>query len=122
MSMEWVSTKTLFSSRGSTKAPSSSRGSLNSKQPSSRKFSREVGGRPLNLPQGVLPQNWGGPELNRIVTCLVLKATANDRRTSSPCHDEFCGPHSDFIRQVALEKTKQQQRKTLAFSLEGGRG
>ncbi|GFW28235.1 hypothetical protein TNCV_4499651 [Trichonephila clavipes] len=39
------------------------------------------GGRSLTLPQG---QNWGGTELNRTVTCIVLKATANDRRTPSP--------------------------------------
>ncbi|GFX14149.1 hypothetical protein TNCV_1766431 [Trichonephila clavipes] len=32
-------------------------------------------------------------ELNRTVTCRVLKA--NDRRTSCPCHDEFRGPRSD---------------------------
>ncbi|GFU76862.1 hypothetical protein TNCV_4520181 [Trichonephila clavipes] len=32
-------------------------------------------------------------ELNRTVTCMVLKA--NDRRTSCPCHDEFRGPRSD---------------------------
>ncbi|GFV57645.1 hypothetical protein TNCV_3132331 [Trichonephila clavipes] len=38
------------------------------------------GGRPLTLPQGVLPQNWGGTEQNRTVTCMVLKATANDRQ------------------------------------------
>ncbi|GFU82724.1 hypothetical protein TNCV_265211 [Trichonephila clavipes] len=42
-------------------------------------------------------------ELNRTVTCMVLKA--NDRRTSSPCHDEFLGPWSDYVRQVALETT-----------------
>ncbi|GFT92889.1 uncharacterized protein TNCV_740491 [Trichonephila clavipes] len=42
------------------------------------------GEKSLTLPQGVLPQNWGGTELNRTVTCMVLKATANDRRTSSP--------------------------------------
>ncbi|GFX56048.1 uncharacterized protein TNCV_1953681 [Trichonephila clavipes] len=35
--------------------------------------------------------------LNRTVTCMVLKA--NDRRTSCPCHDEFRGPHSDYVRQ-----------------------
>ncbi|GFS83987.1 uncharacterized protein TNCV_2363991 [Trichonephila clavipes] len=35
-------------------------------------------------PQGVLTQNWGGTELNRTITCKVLNATANDRRTSSP--------------------------------------
>ncbi|GFW49884.1 hypothetical protein TNCV_1885471 [Trichonephila clavipes] len=28
---------------------------------------------------------------------MVLKA--NDRRTSSPCHDEFRGPRSDCVRQ-----------------------
>ncbi|GFU83764.1 hypothetical protein TNCV_2266851 [Trichonephila clavipes] len=32
---------------------------------------------------------------------MVLKA--NDRHTSCPCHDEFCGPRSDYVRQVALE-------------------
>ncbi|GFS83753.1 hypothetical protein TNCV_610891 [Trichonephila clavipes] len=42
-------------------------------------------------------------ELNHTVTCMVLKA--NDRRTSSPCHDEFRGPRSDYVRQVALETT-----------------
>ncbi|GFW02730.1 retrovirus-related Pol polyprotein from transposon 17.6 [Trichonephila clavipes] len=36
--------------------------------------------------------------LNRTVTCMVLKA--NDRRTSCPCHDEFRGPRSDYVRQV----------------------
>ncbi|GFU33760.1 uncharacterized protein TNCV_2048181 [Trichonephila clavipes] len=41
--------------------------------------------------------------LNRTVTCMVLKA--NDRRTSCPCHDEFRGPHSDYVRQVALATT-----------------
>ncbi|GFY06071.1 uncharacterized protein TNCV_3863751 [Trichonephila clavipes] len=34
--------------------------------------------------QGVLPQNWGGTELNHTVICMVLKATTNDRRTSCP--------------------------------------
>ncbi|GFY01519.1 hypothetical protein TNCV_2607061 [Trichonephila clavipes] len=36
-------------------------------------------------------------ELNRTITCMVLKA--NDRRTSCPCHDEFRGPRSDYVRQ-----------------------
>ncbi|GFX58081.1 hypothetical protein TNCV_4048391 [Trichonephila clavipes] len=44
----------------------------------------EERGKALTLPQGVLPQNWGGTELNRSVICIVLKATANDRRTSRP--------------------------------------
>ncbi|GFV25724.1 transposable element Tcb2 transposase [Trichonephila clavipes] len=30
-----------------------------------------------------LPQNWDGIEPNRPVTCMVLKATANDRRKCS---------------------------------------
>ncbi|GFX82187.1 uncharacterized protein TNCV_4398461 [Trichonephila clavipes] len=42
-------------------------------------------------------------KLNRTVTCMVLKA--NDRRTSCPCHDEFRGPRSDYVRQVALATT-----------------
>ncbi|GFV10762.1 hypothetical protein TNCV_1756001 [Trichonephila clavipes] len=34
---------------------------------------------------------------------MVLKA--NDRRNSCPCHDEFRGPRSDYVRQVALATT-----------------
>ncbi|GFV22360.1 uncharacterized protein TNCV_3924201 [Trichonephila clavipes] len=37
--------------------------------------------------------------LNRTVTCMVLKA--NDRRTSCPCHDEFRGPRTDYVRQIS---------------------
>ncbi|GFS64653.1 methionine--tRNA ligase, cytoplasmic [Trichonephila clavipes] len=33
---------------------------------------------------------------------MVLKA--NDRRTSCPCHDEFHGPRSDYVRQSSLNK------------------
>ncbi|GFU88748.1 uncharacterized protein TNCV_4444251 [Trichonephila clavipes] len=43
-------------------------------------------------PQGVLPQNWGETELNRSVTCMVLKAAVNDMRHLALCHDEFRGP------------------------------
>ncbi|GFU01841.1 hypothetical protein TNCV_1523431 [Trichonephila clavipes] len=43
------------------------------------------------------------PSLKRSVTYMVLKA--NDRRTSCPCHDEFRGPRSDYVRQVALATT-----------------
>ncbi|GFU00714.1 hypothetical protein TNCV_4818721 [Trichonephila clavipes] len=32
---------------------------------------------------------------------MVLKA--NDRRTSCPCHDEFRGPRSDYVRQHFLD-------------------
>ncbi|GFV73874.1 hypothetical protein TNCV_2625771 [Trichonephila clavipes] len=33
---------------------------------------------------------------------MVLKA--NDRRTSCPCHDEFRGPRSDYVRQNSLKQ------------------
>ncbi|GFX66078.1 HTH_Tnp_Tc3_2 domain-containing protein [Trichonephila clavipes] len=33
---------------------------------------------------------------------MVLKA--NDRRTSCPCHDEFRGPLSDYVRQLEVFK------------------
>ncbi|GFW50863.1 uncharacterized protein TNCV_3591451 [Trichonephila clavipes] len=49
-------------------------------------------------PQSVLPLNWGGIEPNRTVTCMVLKATANDRRHLVLCHDEFRGPRSGLCR------------------------
>ncbi|GFW49022.1 uncharacterized protein TNCV_3902201 [Trichonephila clavipes] len=42
--------------------------------------------------QGVLPLNWGETELNSYVTCMGLKATANDRRHLARCHDEFREP------------------------------
>ncbi|GFW76577.1 uncharacterized protein TNCV_2681941 [Trichonephila clavipes] len=42
--------------------------------------------------QSVLPQNLGGTEQNRTVTCMVLKAMANDRRKQlAPIFDEFYG-------------------------------
>ncbi|GFW96811.1 cullin-4A [Trichonephila clavipes] len=50
----------------------------------------------------VLPQNWGENELNRSVTCRVFKATDNDRRHLTLCHDEFPGPNLAFADQVAL--------------------
>ncbi|GFX62852.1 hypothetical protein TNCV_3351781 [Trichonephila clavipes] len=61
-----------------------------------RKSSRAVGGKPLTTP-GVPPQNWGENEPNHTVTCLVLKATANDRRHLALCHDKFRGPRSGGI-------------------------
>ncbi|PRD27058.1 UNVERIFIED_CONTAM: hypothetical protein NCL1_36380 [Trichonephila clavipes] len=49
-------------------------------------------------PQSVLPLNWGGTEPNRTVTCMVLKATDNDRRHLALCHDEFRGPRSGLCQ------------------------
>ncbi|GFU70355.1 uncharacterized protein TNCV_2916181 [Trichonephila clavipes] len=37
----------------------------------------------LGNPQGFLPLNRGGTEQNRTVTCMVLKAKANDTRKNS---------------------------------------
>ncbi|GFV63644.1 uncharacterized protein TNCV_626391 [Trichonephila clavipes] len=51
--------------------------------------------------------------LNRTVTCMVLKA--NDRRTSCPCHDEFRGPRSDYVRQVALATTTTSKEYIATF-------
>ncbi|GFU67801.1 uncharacterized protein TNCV_4684221 [Trichonephila clavipes] len=53
-------------------------------------------------PSGVLPQNWGGNEPNRTVTCMVLKATDNDRRHIALCHEEFRGPRSVLCRSVGI--------------------
>ncbi|GFX32045.1 uncharacterized protein TNCV_4098951 [Trichonephila clavipes] len=43
-------------------------------------------------PQGALPQNWVETELNSSVTCMVFKATANDKHHLALCHDEHRGP------------------------------
>ncbi|GFS59831.1 hypothetical protein TNCV_2806431 [Trichonephila clavipes] len=42
---------------------------------------------------------------------MVLKA--NDRRTSCPCHDEFRGPRSDYVRQfgLAIHQNDHQARR-----------
>ncbi|GFW94566.1 uncharacterized protein TNCV_4246071 [Trichonephila clavipes] len=53
-----------------------------------------------NNPQSVLPLNWGGIDPNRTATCMVLKATANDRRHLALCHEEFRGPRSGLCRSI----------------------
>ncbi|GFS79318.1 uncharacterized protein TNCV_4409681 [Trichonephila clavipes] len=53
-------------------------------------------------PEGVIPLNWGETELNRSVPCMVLKATANDRRHLALSHEEFRGPRSDFCRSAGI--------------------
>ncbi|GFV58855.1 hypothetical protein TNCV_1260821 [Trichonephila clavipes] len=55
---------------------------------------------------------------------MVLKA--NDRRTSCPSHDEFRGPRSDYVRQVALATTTTEMCEFWLFfilkkNLRGGR-
>ncbi|GFU86065.1 uncharacterized protein TNCV_654591 [Trichonephila clavipes] len=68
-----------------------------------RRMEEEERWEAFDSPQGGLPQNWRGPEQNRTVTCLVLKARANDRRKNLALnHDEFRGPWSDVtVDQVA---------------------
>ncbi|GFX30475.1 hypothetical protein TNCV_3461261 [Trichonephila clavipes] len=67
-------------------------------KPSSRKSCREVDGKGREVggpdhTQGVLPQNWGGTEQSRTVTCMVLKAKANDRRKNLALRwNEYRGP------------------------------
>ncbi|GFW21743.1 SCAN domain-containing protein 3 [Trichonephila clavipes] len=80
-------------------------------EPSSRKSSREVGGREVGGPdhsQSVLPLNWGGTVPNRTVTCMVLKDTVNDRRHVAYCHDEFRGPRSGICRSDGIFNKTQQ--------------
>ncbi|GFW56792.1 uncharacterized protein TNCV_160221 [Trichonephila clavipes] len=82
------------------------------------------GGRPLATPC-VLPQNWGGNEPNLTVTCLVLKATANDKRHLALCHDDFRGPRSDLCRSgwksypMHLRKNEQLDQECCLCIAEG---
>ncbi|GFW43256.1 hypothetical protein TNCV_1350191 [Trichonephila clavipes] len=52
---------------------------------SSSKFSCEVGEREASdITEGALAQNWGRTKSNRSLACMVLKATVNDKRKTSP--------------------------------------
>ncbi|GFX41593.1 uncharacterized protein TNCV_3109891 [Trichonephila clavipes] len=51
-----------------------------------------------DLPQVSSLKIGGGNEPNHTVTCMVIKATANDRRHLALCHDEFRGPRSGLCR------------------------
>ncbi|GFU67822.1 uncharacterized protein TNCV_4528911 [Trichonephila clavipes] len=77
--------------------------------PWSPKSSRSVGEieewwEATDHPLGVLPQNWGGNESNCTLSCIVLKATSNDRRHLALCHDEFRGPQSGLCRSGGISK------------------
>ncbi|GFW63957.1 uncharacterized protein TNCV_706631 [Trichonephila clavipes] len=63
-----------------------------------------------NHPQNVLPLNWGGIEPNPTVTCMVLKATSNDRRHLALGHDEFRGPRSGLCRSGGIGNNNKQYR------------
>ncbi|GFV68623.1 uncharacterized protein TNCV_2274861 [Trichonephila clavipes] len=60
-------------------------GTLNSHRAASslvRLVEREESWEASDHPLDVLPQNWGGTKPNCTVTCMMLKATANNRHTS----------------------------------------
>ncbi|GFT47072.1 uncharacterized protein TNCV_3747301 [Trichonephila clavipes] len=81
--------------------PAQHGGTLNIRRPASslvRLVEGEERWEASDHPQSVLPLNWGGTKPNRTVTCMVLEATANDRRHLALCHDEFCGPRSGLCR------------------------
>ncbi|GFU76247.1 uncharacterized protein TNCV_527271 [Trichonephila clavipes] len=59
-------------------------------------------------PQSVLPLNWGGTEPNRIITCMVLKATDNARCPLALCHDEFREPRSDLCRSGGISNNSSK--------------
>ncbi|GFU27159.1 uncharacterized protein TNCV_775771 [Trichonephila clavipes] len=60
-----------------------------------------------DYPQSVLPLNWGGIEPKRTVTCMVLKATTNNRRYLALCHDEFRGPRSGLCRSGGISNSNR---------------
>ncbi|GFU86146.1 hypothetical protein TNCV_368041 [Trichonephila clavipes] len=70
----------------------------------------ERGGRPLTTPD-VLPQNWGGNESDHTITCMVLKAMANDRRHLVLCHDEFRGPRPGLYRSGGMSNNNNYMSK-----------
>ncbi|GFW44182.1 uncharacterized protein TNCV_3855431 [Trichonephila clavipes] len=85
--------------------PSRHRGTLNSRRavsPLMWLVEGEEMWEASNHPQSVLPLNWGGTELNRTVTCMVLKATANDRRHLIFAMMNFVGLDLAFADQVTL--------------------
>ncbi|GFV26433.1 uncharacterized protein TNCV_4308321 [Trichonephila clavipes] len=49
-----------------------------------------------------LPQVWRGRESSHTVTCIMLKATDNDRPHLALCHDEFLGFDRVFADHVAV--------------------
>ncbi|GFV90051.1 uncharacterized protein TNCV_73321 [Trichonephila clavipes] len=71
-------------------------GTLNSRRVSSPLVRLVEGEERCEAPnhcQGVLPQNCAGTEQNSTITCMELKAKANDRRRNLALRrDEFRGP------------------------------
>ncbi|GFX20051.1 uncharacterized protein TNCV_1436111 [Trichonephila clavipes] len=81
--------------------PSRHGGTLNSRRAASslmRLVEGEERWEASDYPEDVLPLKWGGTEPNCTAACMVLKATANDRRHLALSHDEFRGPRSALCR------------------------
>ncbi|GFY29040.1 hypothetical protein TNCV_4721681 [Trichonephila clavipes] len=76
--------------------------SAGSQKPSDHKSFREVSGRVSGNLEVVLPQQWGGTEPNRTVTCRVLKTRIMTGIHLALCSDEFWEFRSDIVQQVAL--------------------
>ncbi|GFX77548.1 hypothetical protein TNCV_4025981 [Trichonephila clavipes] len=62
-------------------------------------------------PRGVFSQNWGGIEPKRTVTWSLKQRLMTDVHLAI-CRDEFRGPRSDVVRQVALVTTTAELGKT----------
>ncbi|GFW50623.1 hypothetical protein TNCV_2889251 [Trichonephila clavipes] len=62
--------------------------------------------------QGVLPQNWGGTEQNRTITCMVLKAKANNRSKNLALRRVDLDM---MLLSIRWHKQQQQQRLHLNF-------
>ncbi|GFV41642.1 hypothetical protein TNCV_3627931 [Trichonephila clavipes] len=83
------------------------------KQPSSRKSSREVGGRGREV-GGPWPKIGVEPSKIVLSPAFLLKAKANAGvKFLALSRDEFRGPRSDYVRLVALVTTQQQEETIL---------
>ncbi|GFW76836.1 hypothetical protein TNCV_59341 [Trichonephila clavipes] len=60
---------------------------------------------------GVLPQNWGKTDLNRLVISMVLKATVKDRDHLALCHDEFRGNRSVLCRSNGISNNNNSNNQ-----------
>ncbi|GFT24557.1 uncharacterized protein TNCV_3253571 [Trichonephila clavipes] len=58
-------------------------------------------------PQGVLPQNWDGTQLNRTVTFMVLKDTANDKPGSDAVEIRVGADRRGKIADISLIAGKE---------------
>ncbi|GFX17780.1 uncharacterized protein TNCV_475801 [Trichonephila clavipes] len=84
--------------------PSWHGGTLNSRRVASH-LVKLVEGVGRCSPPDLHPLNWDGTEPNHTVTCMVTKATANDRRYLALSHDEFRWPRSGLCQSLVTTTT-----------------